>query len=55
MNAEIIKKNLIKPSPFSTENRLALHPPIKVPKPKHKPYGKSTKSLKKKVKKAPIV
>ena len=43
------------PSPFSTENLLAFHPPINVPRPKHNPYGKSTKPLKKKVKKAPIV
>ena len=52
---DIIKNTLTTPSPFSTENLLAFQPPIRVPIPRHKPYGKSTKPLKKKVKKAPIV
>ena len=55
ITADIIKKTLTTPSPFSTENLLAFQPPIIVPIPRHIPYGKSTKPLKKKVRKAPIV
>ena len=44
------RKTFTTPSPFSTEKRLAFQPPINVPRPRHKPYGKSTNPLKKKVK-----